>query len=391
MIFEKLTLHNFGLFRGKQVLDLRPHAGNGRAAPIVLFGGMNGGGKTTILDAVKLALYGSRGNYSKKSNIAYDAFLRDSITRGVAASSGASVALDFRITRDGEEHAYQVHRAWQQRGRTLRERVCVCKDGVQDQYAADHWTDLVEEVIPLGVSQLFFFDAEQIRFLADEDTAQASLGSAIKSLLGLDLAERLITDAGVLEARFTQQMAAVAADPEVVGLQAELDAKENEWRRAKEDRAALTDPLARAKNAKEKAEQAFAAIGGRHWQEREARGQALADLKARRSGLELQLAQLAAEGAAAGHGPGTAGPRAGAGRGRKAQGRTGGHRPRAGGTRPRGPQEPGQGTTLQGCRERGSQSARCRSPRPTHAGRRAAEALPFGRLLAASSTACATA
>lgn len=145
MIFEKLTLNNFGLFRGKQVLDLHPPPGNGHAAPIILFGGMNGGVKTTILDAVKLALYGSRGNYSKKANIAYDEFLRHSINRGVAISTGASVALDFRITRDGEEHAYQVHRGWQQRGRTLRERVCVCKDGVQDQYAADHWTDLVEE------------------------------------------------------------------------------------------------------------------------------------------------------------------------------------------------------------------------------------------------------
>jgi DNA sulfur modification protein DndD len=294
MIFEKLTLHNFGLFRGEQVLDLYPLGGNGHAAPIVLFGGMNGGGKTTILDAVKLALYGARGNYSKKANIAYDEFLRDSINRGVAVSVGAAVALDFRITRDGEEHAYQVHRAWQQRGRTLRERVCVCKDGVQDQYAADHWTDLVEEVIPLGVSQLFFFDAEQIRFLADEETAQASLGGAIKSLLGLDLAERLIGDAGVLEARFTQQMAAVAADPEVAALQAQFDAKESELRRAKEDRAGLTDPMARAKNANEKAEKAFAAIGGRHWQEREARRQALSDLKARRAGLELQLAQMAA-------------------------------------------------------------------------------------------------
>jgi DNA sulfur modification protein DndD len=294
MIFEKLTLHNFGLFRGKQELDLYPLPRNGSATPIILFGGMNGGGKTTILDAVKLALYGSRGSYSKKANITYDEFLRDSINRGVAISTGASVALDFRITRDGEEHAYQVHRAWQQRGRTIRERVCVCKDGIQDQYASDHWTDLVEEVIPLGVSQLFFFDAEQIRFLADEDTAQASLGNAIKSLLGLDLAERLITDASVLENRFTQQMAAVADDPEVVSFQAELDAKESELRRAKEDRAGLTDPLQRAKNAKQKAEDAFAAIGGKHWQEREARSQTLSDLKSQRSGLELQLAQLAA-------------------------------------------------------------------------------------------------
>jgi DNA sulfur modification protein DndD len=152
----------------------------------------------------------------------------------------------------------------------------------------------VEEVIPLGVSQLFFFGAEQIRFLADEDTAQVSLGGAIKSLLGLDLAERLITDSSVLEARFTQQMAAVADDPEVAALQAALDAKEIELRRAKEDRAGLTDPLQRAKNANEKAEDAFAAIGGKHWQEREARRQTVADLKSRRGGLELQLAQLAA-------------------------------------------------------------------------------------------------
>ena len=102
-------------------------------------------------------------------------------------------------------------------------------------------------MVPLGVSQLFFFDAEQVRFLADEDTAQVSLGNAIKSLLGLDLAERLITDASVLEARFTEQMAGVRDDPEVLGLQADLDAKESQLRRAKEDRAALTDPFERAK------------------------------------------------------------------------------------------------------------------------------------------------
>ncbi len=294
MIFEKLTLHNFGLYHGVQVLDLQPAAKNGRKTPIILCGGINGGGKTTILDAVKLALYGSRGSYSKRANIAYDEFLRDSINRGVAHSTGASVALGFRITLDGEEHVYEVRRAWRQRGRTLRERVHVSKDGVADQYVADHWADLVEEVIPLGVSQLFFFDAEQIRFLADEDTAQASLGSAIKSLLGLDLAERLITDASVLESRFTEKMAAVAEDPEVVGLQAELDTKESELKRAKDDRASLTDPLQRAKNAHKKAEDAFAAIGGKHWQERETRRQARSDLKNHRTGLEQQLSQLAA-------------------------------------------------------------------------------------------------
>ncbi|MGO8752286.1 MAG: DNA sulfur modification protein DndD [Thermoguttaceae bacterium] len=294
MIFEKLTLHNFGLYRGEQVLDLAPGPQNGNSTPIILFGGINGGGKTTLLDAVKLALYGSRGNYSKRSNVAYDEFLRDSVHRSVPLSTGAAVTLAFRITLDGEEHAYEVRRAWYQRGKTLRERAFVSKDGLPDQYLAEHWTDLVEEVIPLGVSQLFFFDAEQIRFLADDDTAQASLGDAIKSLLGLDLAERLITDASVLESRFSEQTSGVKDDPEVAQLHADLQAKEKELERKKADRAALENHRQRAENAWKQAEETFAAIGGKHWQQRDARRQALAELRNRQKALEFQLVQLAA-------------------------------------------------------------------------------------------------
>ena len=50
MILHKLTLNNFGLFRGKQTIQLTP---NGRGS-IILIGGMNGAGKTTLLDAVRL-------------------------------------------------------------------------------------------------------------------------------------------------------------------------------------------------------------------------------------------------------------------------------------------------------------------------------------------------
>ena len=294
MIIERLTLNNFGLYRGEQVLDLTPSPHNGKSVPIILFGGINGGGKTTILDAVKLALYGSRGSYSKRSNTAYDEFLRDSVNRGVPLSTGASVTLTFRITLDGEEHSYEVRRAWYQRGRTLRERAFVSKDGLPDQYLAEHWIDLVEEVIPLGVSQLFFFDAEQIRFLADDDTAQASLGTAIKSLLGLDLAEKLIADASVLESRFTEQTAGVMDNPELAQFQAALDVKEKELERTKADRASLENHRQRAENAWRKAEDKFAAIGGKHWQERDARRQALLEFKNRLDAAVLQLIQLAA-------------------------------------------------------------------------------------------------
>ncbi|WP_459557662.1 AAA family ATPase [Lacunimicrobium album] len=83
MILQEIRLHNFGLFRGEQVLNLVPKSTAGQKAPIILFGGINGGGKTTILDAVQLALYGPRAQCSKRAGRPYDVFLTESIHHGV--------------------------------------------------------------------------------------------------------------------------------------------------------------------------------------------------------------------------------------------------------------------------------------------------------------------
>ena len=74
-----------------------------------------------------------------------------------------------------------------------------------DRWHSEHWNQLVEEFFPLEVSQLFFFDAEKIRSLAEDETSSQVLGSAVKSLLGLDIAERLIADAAVVEAKLSKE------------------------------------------------------------------------------------------------------------------------------------------------------------------------------------------
>src|SRR5258708_1620015 len=121
MILEQLRLRNFCLFRGRQTFDLSPRQRNGRPLPIILFGGLNGGGKTTLLDAIQLALYGSRARCSKRSGSSYEEFLRQSINHGVPSEEGASIVLSFRYFTEGEEHLYEICRAWQKSGEQVRE------------------------------------------------------------------------------------------------------------------------------------------------------------------------------------------------------------------------------------------------------------------------------
>src|SRR5947209_10166054 len=61
-----------------------------------VFGGMNGSGKTTILDAIQLALYGPRARCSKRTNLSYEAFLRQAVHQGAAREEGAEVSVSFR-------------------------------------------------------------------------------------------------------------------------------------------------------------------------------------------------------------------------------------------------------------------------------------------------------
>jgi DNA sulfur modification protein DndD len=72
MIFLELILQNFGPYCGRQVLNLRPDDRD--SPPIILLGGMNGGGKTTLMDAIRLALYGHRAQCSTRNNLGYSEF-----------------------------------------------------------------------------------------------------------------------------------------------------------------------------------------------------------------------------------------------------------------------------------------------------------------------------
>lgn len=294
MILQQLILRNFCLYAGEQVLDLAPTQRRGLPAPIVLFGGINGGGKTTLLDAVQLALYGNRARCSKRGDKGFDQFLRESIHHAADESEGAGIELSFRYASEGQDHLYTVRRAWSVTADRVKEKVHVSKDGQPDGWLSENWSQLVEELIPLGIAQLCFFDAEKIRFLAEDETSMQALGGAIKSLLGLDLAERLVADAAVLEGRVARRSEASAELADVRQLEETLEQRQTAIERLVRESGTLRPQYELAQNRVQEVEQRFAKVGGRHWQARESLLQRQGELRQALQESESRLVGLAA-------------------------------------------------------------------------------------------------
>jgi DNA sulfur modification protein DndD len=294
MILRELRLTNFGLFRGKQRFELSPAGRNGTGKPIVLFGGMNGGGKTTIFDGLQLALYGSRARCSKRAGRTYDDFLRDSINNGVSPETGAGVSVSFSIATNGVPSEYEVRRDWQVTDGRVKESLVVHRDGFPDNSITRQWTHLVEELLPLEISQLFFFDAEKIRALAEDASSSETLGAAIKTLLGLDIVERLIADTTVLQARLAKKVGSPEKRAEVEELERTQATIREDITRLQTQRASLENERLRAESELHDAEEAFSLSGGKHVEERNSRREKLAECERLIDELEVQLIALAA-------------------------------------------------------------------------------------------------
>ena len=197
MILDSIILDNFGAYCGRQEVQLTPEAGK----PIILFGGMNGGGKTTLLDAVQLAFYGPKARLSNRGRLGYREYLRESIHRGSDPGEGASITVHFRRTIGGKVRSFELQRIWHEGVKGIKETVRVLSDGVIDDVLTEHWDQTIEAYLPSSIAHLFFFDGEQIKDLAEGGHAAEILGTAVHSLLGLDLVDRLEADLKVFERR----------------------------------------------------------------------------------------------------------------------------------------------------------------------------------------------
>ncbi len=262
MLFRELVLENFGSYLGKNTIDLLPDSSED-SRPIILIGGMNGGGKTTIMDAVRLALYGSRAQCSTRGNLSYGDFLNQCVSSHTPLNEKARIELAFQVAEDGNLLDIRIVRYWERNQKDGKDTLGILVNDWADKNLLNTWDEYIENLLPLGISNLFLFDGEQVKELAEQETPPVGVFDAIQSLLGLELAERLAADLDVLVSRKRRDLASKSQLAAIEEIETKLEQQQAELDEVANQLVRLEEKLTIAIDREEQAFNKFVREGGK--------------------------------------------------------------------------------------------------------------------------------
>ncbi|MDE5070222.1 MAG: DNA sulfur modification protein DndD [Trichodesmium sp. St4_bin8_1] len=292
MIFLELVLQNFGPYFGKQTINLRPTLSD-RPCPIILFGGMNGGGKTTLLDAIRLALYGHRAQCSTRGNLTYGDFLSQCVNRNTPPTEKTRIELAFEHIQDDQIVEYRIVRTWEKNPKDGKDTLGILDGEWPDYYLANTWDEYIENLLPLGISNLFLFDGEQVKELAELETPPPLVVDAIQSLLGLELAERLAADLDILVTRKKKQLAKTKEIANLEEIEQKINQQKTDLEVIKNKKSDLEKKLKKSQEKQKKAMRKFVSEGGKIAAERSQLEQELKDTELDVDNARQEMVELA--------------------------------------------------------------------------------------------------
>lgn len=193
MRFEKLVIQNYKTFRNRTQLDF-----NNRYAPgsnehnVFLVGGMNGSGKTSILDAINLCLYGE-----KKLDKVFK-----SINQYELENGNRCCFIELQFVMDNGDNIC-LNRSWDvpysfsdvPSPEDLKEKISIKKNNrIISEFEQQSFLEYIKTEIPEGITQFFFFDGEKIQHIAADEYAAMDLKNSMEAALGIQNIHKLIDD-----------------------------------------------------------------------------------------------------------------------------------------------------------------------------------------------------
>ncbi|MGV9141784.1 MAG: DNA sulfur modification protein DndD [Promethearchaeota archaeon] len=190
-----ITICNFRNFKGEYSIDFRSNDGNSKN--VILIGGVNGAGKTTIFESIKLCMFGKRFNGSTMSKKEYKDYIKHAKNKSSIAEGDNRyfIQMEIEIEDTFPKYSITLRREWVIEGTSIEENFKILRNGKPlEIIPREYWEDYVNSITPPYISNYFFFDGERIKELSTGNGAEEILRESIRDLIGLKHYETLTSD-----------------------------------------------------------------------------------------------------------------------------------------------------------------------------------------------------
>lgn len=189
MKINKIVLYNFNSYEGLNEFDFTSDDSNKN---IILIGGKNGAGKTSLFTAIKIALYGPLSFGYVGVNPKYIAKIKECINSKTfqkdVVESRVQISISLTVEREVKE--YEITREWDYTKQKLEENYYVKTEGrLLDDQELSYFQNYLQGMIPPDLFEFFLFDGEEVGSIFSTSTYNSYVRNAVYTLCGLDIFE----------------------------------------------------------------------------------------------------------------------------------------------------------------------------------------------------------
>ena len=187
MKINKLVLKNFRSYEEKTVFDFTTT----NYKNIILVGGKNGAGKSTIFEAIKVCIYGPIAYKYQGFNSSYISKIKSNINNNSLKNDNvdAFVSIDIELTENTDKNTYTLLREWTYTDKKLNENFSVYKNHSSsplNEEELNYFENYITSIISPKIFEFFFFDGEHLSEFFIGKNSNVHLKESLLSLCNFD-------------------------------------------------------------------------------------------------------------------------------------------------------------------------------------------------------------
>lgn len=227
MLFKKLVLENYKIYFGRQELnfDISSQSNSPYRKNLILVGGLNGAGKTTILDAIHYALFGQQGLSTEDYSNQFTSSINDhAFDKGIRESS-----LELTIEDEDETITITVTWSFDSNKKLINENRVIYVHKVEDgsdfeetYNSTEEYLDFINRRIPYEVAPFFIFDGEKIQDLVQKQD-QKTMKDSIQRIVSLEMYKTLVEDLNKIQTSLERKLNTNKSNKQLSSYKSEIE------------------------------------------------------------------------------------------------------------------------------------------------------------------------